>query len=68
MFAFAQVLMESNKNLFIDVDNVCTDSLTANRLCPAQDINFFYTGFHLSEVQSCALIFSTNFYFIFIFK
>ena len=29
-FAFASVLMESNQNLFIDVDNVCTDSLSDN--------------------------------------
>ena len=31
------------------------------RLGPAQDVPFFYTGYHLSELQSCALIFSTNF-------
>ena len=37
-------------------------------LGPAQDVNFFYTGFKLSELQSCALIFSANFYFIFTFK
>ena len=30
MFDFAAVFMESNENLFIDVDNVCLDSLTAN--------------------------------------
>ena len=28
----------------------------------------FYTRFHLSTLQSCALIFSTNFQFIFTFK
>ena len=35
---------------------------------PAQDVTFFYTGSHLSELQSCTLTFLTNFYFIFIFK
>ena len=29
---------------------------------PAQDFVFFYTGSHLSELQSSKLIFSTNFY------
>ena len=28
---------------------------------PSQDVTFFYTGYHLSEQQSCTLIFSTNF-------
>ena len=28
---------------------------------PAKDVTFFYMGSHLSELQSCALIFSTNF-------
>ena len=37
-------------------------------LVPAQDVTFFYTGSNLSELQSCALTFSINFYFIFIFK
>ena len=35
---------------------------------PAQDVTFFHTGYHLSELKSCTLIFSTNFYFIFVFK
>ena len=35
---------------------------------PAQDVIFFYTGSHLSELQSCTLTFLTDFYFIFIFK
>ena len=39
-----------------------------SRRGPAQYVNFFYTGYHLSELQSCTLIFSTHFYFIFIFK
>ena len=34
------------------------------RLIPAQDIHFFYTRSHLSALQNCALIFSTNFQFI----
>ena len=29
---------------------------------------FFYRGSHLSELQSCAVIFLTNSYFIFTFK
>ena len=37
-------------------------------LVPGQDITFFYMGSLLSELQSCALIFSSNFYFIFAFK
>ena len=35
---------------------------------PAQDVTFFYAGSHLSRLQSCTLIFSINFYFIYIFK
>ena len=27
---------------------------------PDQDVDFFYTRYHLSELQSCTLIFSTN--------
>ena len=30
-------------------------------LVPAQDVHFFYTRSNLSALQSCALIFSTNF-------
>ena len=37
-------------------------------LVPAQDGPFFYTRFHFSAVQNCALIFSIYFLFIFIFK
>ena len=36
-------------------------------LVPAQDVQFFYTRSHLSALQNCALLFSTNFQFIFIF-
>ena len=35
---------------------------------PAQNVTFFYTGSHYSELQSCTLIFSNNFYFLFLFK
>ena len=38
------------------------------RLVPAQDRPFFYTRSHLSALQNCALLFSTDFQFIFIFK
>ena len=38
------------------------------RLVPAQDGPFFYTRSHLSALQNCALLFSTNFQFIFLFK
>ena len=38
------------------------------RLVPAQDGPFFYTRSHLSALQNCALLSSTNFQFIFIFK
>ena len=37
-------------------------------LVPYQDRPFFYTRSHLSALQNCALLFSTNFQFIFIFK
>ena len=35
---------------------------------PAQDVPFLYTRSHLSEVQSCKSIISTDFTLIFIFK
>ena len=35
---------------------------------PAQDVPFFYTPSHLSELQSCKSIISTGFPYIFIFK
>ena len=38
------------------------------RLVPAQDGPLSYTRSHLSALQNCALFFSTNFQFIFIFK
>ena len=38
------------------------------RLVPAQDGNVFYMRSHLSALQNCAILLSTNFQFIFIFK
>ena len=38
------------------------------QLVLAQDVHFFYTRSHLSALKNCALIFSTNFQFIFTFK
>ena len=38
------------------------------RLVPAQDGPFFYTRSHLSALPNCAVLFSTNFQIIFIFK
>ena len=43
-------------------------TLPALRLVLAQDVHFFYTRSHLSALQNCALLFSTNSQFIFIFK
>ena len=40
---------------------------THNRLVPAQEVHFFYTRSHLSALQSCEFIFSTNFQIIFTF-
>ena len=37
-------------------------------LAPAQDVHFFYTHSHLSALQNCALLLSTNFQFIFTIK
>ena len=37
-------------------------------LGPDQDIHFFYTRSHLSALKKCALMFPTNFEFIFTFK
>ena len=46
----------------------CTVVASVWSLVPAQDVHFFYTSSHLSAIQNCALIFSTNFQFIFTFK
>ena len=37
-------------------------------LVPAQDVHFLYARSHLSALQNCSLLFSTNFQFILIFK
>ena len=34
---------------------------SASRLVPAQDVHFFCTRSHLSALQNCAVLFSTNF-------
>ena len=49
-------------------DQTQTKKYTDLRLVPAQDFHFFYTHSHLSALQNSALIFSTNFQFIFTFK
>ena len=41
---------------------------TGTKTLSTQDVHFFYTRSHLSALQSCALIFSTNFQFISTFK
>ena len=38
------------------------------RLVTAQDVHFSNTRSHLSALQSCELIFSTNYQFVFTFK
>ena len=49
--------------------SILQDPIKVNyRLVPAQDGPFFYTRSHLSALQNCALLYSTNFQFIFIFK
>ena len=40
----------------------------ALRLDPDQDVHSFYMRSHFSALQNCALLFPTNFQFIFIFK
>ena len=45
-----------------------TKNFSITRLVPAQDVHFFYTSSHLSALKNCALNFSNNFQFIFIFK
>ena len=37
-------------------------------LVPAQDVHFFYTRSHLSALQNCEVLFSTNFQIIYIFN
>ena len=38
------------------------------RLVPAQDVHYFYTRSHFNALQNCAVLFSTNFQIIFLFK
>ena len=38
------------------------------RLGPAQDVHFFHTGSHVSALQSCILIFTSNFQCTYTFK
>ena len=44
------------------------EQLVGVGLVPAQDVHFFYTRSHFIAFQNCALLFSTNFQIIFIFK
>ena len=52
------------------IRNIFLDWLVGSRyrLVPDQDGHFFYTRSHLNVLQNCALLFSTKFQFIFIFK
>ena len=59
--------------ILLDPHNIMRDGIFLPvsyqyRLVPSQDIHSFYTRSRLSALQSCALIFSTNFQFIFTFK
>ena len=38
------------------------------RVVPSRNVHFFYMCSHLSALQNCAFIFSTNFQFVFTFK
>ena len=64
--------ISQNIGIIMSLDAIITKGspwvTTYLRLVPAQHINFFYTCFHLSALQKCSLLFSTNFQFIFIFK
>ena len=48
--------------------NLISNESKSIRLVPAQDGPIFYKCSHLSALQSCALPFSINFQFIFLFK
>ena len=52
---------ESTQRIRDDNFDCESDGATNWRLDPSNDETFFYTGFHLSELQMCTLIFSTNF-------
>ena len=47
--------------LLSELNNIETCTSDISRLVPAQDGPFFYTRSHLSALQNCALLFSTNF-------
>ena len=51
-----------------ELTNYDDDDDDDDGLVPAQDGPFFYTCSHLIAFQNCALLFSTNFQFIFILK
>ena len=59
-----QVIVPNDKNNSFRSES----TKTYIRLVPAQDVHFFYTRSHLSALQNYALLFSTNFQFIFIIK
>ena len=46
--------------------NIQTACETYFRRVTSQDVTFFYMEYHLSELESCTLILSTNLYFIII--
>ena len=58
------ILQPNNDPAYI----VAMDSELAGGLVPTQDGPFFYTRSHLSALQNCAVLFSTNFQIIFIIK
>ena len=61
---YSQVLTFPQKKLWSQI----TYGSIYYRLVPAQDGPFSYTRSHLSALQNCALLFSINFYIIFILK
>ena len=58
---------EAHKNIGFETDENGLYQID-NRLDSSQDAHIFYTLSHFSELQNCALIFSTNFQFTFTFK
>ena len=62
-------ILNFQKRLFLTPDDkFWRIFITHITLVPAQDVHFFYTRSHLSALQNCVLLLSTNFQFIFIFK
>ena len=69
--SISESMMKCELNLWRSrhIVNLRLDSERSHsRWGPAQDVPFFYTPSHLSELQSCASIISTKFPFILIFK